>query len=62
MKIIKTRKHSSRMRTDRTVTSDRVANKDEQRPSKHEADCGLECFLCLREAVIEFYSCMGHTF
>ena len=50
------------MRTNRTVTSDRVANKDEQRPSKHEADCGLECFLCLREAVIEFYSCMGHTF
>ena len=26
----KTRKHSSRMRTDRTVTSDRIANKDEQ--------------------------------
>ena len=25
-----TRKHSSRMRTDRNVTSDRVANKDEQ--------------------------------
>ena len=28
------------MRTDRIVTSDRVANKDEQWPSRHEADCG----------------------
>ena len=39
-KIEKTRKHSSRMRTDRAVTrSDGVANKDEQWPSIHEADC-----------------------
>ena len=35
-----TRKHSSRMRTDHTVTSDWVANKDEQWPSRHEANCG----------------------
>ena len=35
----KTRKHSSRMRTDRTVTSYRVASKDDQWPSKQEADC-----------------------
>ena len=34
------RKHSNRMRIDRTATSDRVANKDEQWPSRHEADCG----------------------
>ena len=34
------RKHSSRMRTDRAVTrSDREANKDEQWPRSHEADC-----------------------
>ena len=38
--VITTRKHSSRVRTDRTVTSDQVANKDEQWPSRHEADCG----------------------
>ena len=28
------------MRTDHAVTSDRVANKDEKWPSRHEADCG----------------------
>ena len=28
------------MRTNRTITSDRVANKDEQWLSRHEADCG----------------------
>ena len=36
----RTRKHSSRLRTDRTITrSDRVASKDEQWPSSHEEDC-----------------------
>ena len=28
------------MRTDHTVTSDLVAKKDKQWPSRHEADCG----------------------
>ena len=38
-----TRKHSSRMRTDRAIikmSSERRANKDEQRPRSHEVDCG----------------------
>ena len=38
--LFTTRKHSSRTRTGRTVTSDWVANNDEQWPSRHEAECG----------------------
>ena len=38
--VYATRKHCSRMYTDRAVIrSDQVANKDEQWPSIHEADC-----------------------
>ena len=39
-KLCQARKHFSRMRTNRTVTSDRVANKDEQWLSRREADYG----------------------
>ena len=73
-----TRKHSSRMHTDCAIarmSSDRVANKDEQWPSSHEADYEqnnrrlLGHYLPLRSVSIRktvsrimstFIACTGH--